>query len=92
MSIRQILKDEKKFKDAAKLSFDNTDADHSGFVDLSELSNLMNYMSVELGIPLPSPKDVRDAFKSLDTDKNGKITLDEFTVLIRQVFQLFNYE
>ena len=92
MLIRQILKDEKRFKEAAKLVFEKTDADNSGFVDLCELANMMNSMSIDFGIPAPTPKDVKEAFKSLDTDKNGKITLNEFTVLVRQIFELFNYE
>ncbi len=90
MSIQEILKDEKKLREVAKLAFDGVDTDQSGFVDEAELSNLMNSMAGELGIPVPSPKEVKDAFKAMDTDKNGKVTLDEFTVLVRQILELMS--
>lgn len=90
MSVQDILKDEKKLKEVAKMAFDGVDVDGSGFVDENELSTLMSSMATELGIPAPSPKEVKDAFKAMDTDKNGKVTLDEFTVLVRQILELMS--
>ena len=90
MSIQEILNDEKKLREVAKLAFDGVDTDQNGSVDEGELSNLMNSMAGELGIPAPSTKDVKDAFKAMDADHNGKVSLGEFTVLVRQILELMS--
>lgn len=88
MSVKDILADEKKLTEVAKVAFDGVDTDGNGFVDEKELFNLMKNMATELGIPEPTEKDVKDAFKAMDADKNGKVTLDEFKVLVRQILEL----
>ena len=90
MAVKDVLKDEQKLKEVAKLAFDGVDSDGSGFVDEGELTNLMVSMAGELGIPAPTQKEVKDAFKAMDTDKNGKVSLDEFTVLVRQILELMS--
>ena len=90
MSVKDVLSDPVKLNQVAKMAFDGVDADHSGFVDESELGNLMTTMAAELNIPAPKPNEVKDAFKAMDTDKNGKVTLDEFTVLVKQILELMS--
>lgn len=88
MSVKDILADDKKLTEVAKVAFDGVDTDGNGHVDEKELFSLMKNMATELGIPEPTEKDVKDAFKAMDTDKNGKVTLDEFKVLVRQILEL----
>lgn len=88
MSIKDILNDEAKLNEVAKLAFDGVDTDKSGFVDEKELETLMKTMASDLGIQPPSPKEIKEAFDAMDTDKNGKITLGEFKALVRQILEL----
>lgn len=88
MNVKQILDDPVKLKEVTKLAFDGVDTDGNGYVDEKELTLLMTAMAGELGIPAPGDKDVKDAFKAMDKDKNGKVTLEEFSVLVRQILEL----
>ena len=47
---------------AAKQIFDKYDADNSGYLDMSELTNYMIATNKKLGLPPPSEKDVQKAF------------------------------
>jgi calmodulin len=48
----------------------------------------MIQVSGEVGCPSPSDSDVSEVMKELDANGDGKISLDEFEVLIRQVLTL----
>ena len=87
-SIKEILEDPVKLAAVAKAAFDGVDADASGFIDNKELATLMNGMAKELGIPAPSQADIDDSFKGMDTDKNGKISLEEFKALVVEILKL----
>ena len=88
--IEQILNDPVKFKALAKAAFDTVDTDNSGFIDETELKQAMIQVSGEVGCHSPSDADVSQVMKELDADGNGKIDLQEFEVLIRQVLSLMN--
>ncbi|CAG9316981.1 unnamed protein product [Blepharisma stoltei] len=86
--IRAILRDDRKLHDIAKAAFDAVDADRSGFIDEPELRTVMCSVANDIGMDTPSDSDVRDVLRELDTNRDGRISLDEFKVLIRQVLEL----
>ncbi|CAG9313660.1 unnamed protein product [Blepharisma stoltei] len=86
--IRAILRDERKLHDIAKAAFDAVDTDRSGFIDEPELRTVMCSVANDIGMDTPSDSDVRDVLRELDTNRDGRISLDEFKVLIRQVLEL----
>jgi len=50
---------------------------------------VMASMARDIGMPQPSDSDVSDVLNELDTNRDGKISQDEFKVLIiRQVLEL----
>lgn len=53
------------------------DKDGSGFIDSQELKEVAK----QLGTPL-SDKQINEVFQEIDTDKNGKISADEFVAWI----------
>jgi Ca2+-binding EF-hand superfamily protein len=53
------------------------DKDHSGYIDESELE----YVFKSLGRPY-DPKHARSVMKKFDEDKDGKISFEEFKILI----------
>ena len=61
--IEQILNDQVKFKALAKAAFDTVDTDNSGFIDETELKQVMIQVSGEVGCPSPAqPVEVGSAF------------------------------
>lgn len=68
----------------AKAAFDAVDADGSGYIDYTELRQVLANVSAECGAPPPTTTDVLDLMSELDTDGNGQIDLEEFEVLIRK--------
>ena len=86
--IQAILKDERKLHEIAKSAFDAVDGDRSGFIDEPELKSVMTSVAQDIGMDAPSDNDVRDVLRELDVNNDGKISLEEFKVLIRQVLEI----
>ena len=86
--IQAILRDDRKLHETAKAAFDAVDSDRSGFIDEPELKSVMCSVANDIGMDQPSDSDVRDVLRDLDTNRDGKISLDEFKVLIRQVLEV----
>ena len=85
MSIKDIINDEQKLRDVARVGFESVDTDKSGYIDSKELGKVMEDISKELGVPPPNPAEIQEVMTHLDTDKSGKIEFDEFVVLIKDV-------
>ncbi len=86
-AIKDILSNEKKFVEVAKVAFDSVDSDKSGQIDSSELEQVMSQIANDMGAEKPSKEDVNEVLDHLDTDKSGKISFDEFKVLIKDVLE-----
>ncbi len=86
-SVQDILADVKKFEEVARAAFDSVDTDRSGEIDGKELGKIMNQLAKETNTVAPSAKEVQEVLEALDEDKSGKISYDEFKVLIREVLQ-----
>ena len=85
MSIKDIINDEKKLREVARVAFESVDTDKSGQIDSKELAVVMEGISKDLGVAPPSKAEVDEVLTHLDTDKSGKIDFDEFVVLIKDV-------
>ena len=86
-AIKNILKDEAKLKEVARVAFDSVDTDKSGQIDQEELTKVMQQISGDLGTEPPTKEEVQEVLQHLDTDKSGKIDFNEFLVLIRDVLK-----
>ncbi len=86
-AIGDILKSETKFNEVARVAFDSVDTDKSGQIDAEELEKVMTQIALDMGAEPPSKSDVIEVLEHLDSDKSGKISFDEFKVLIRDVLQ-----
>ena len=85
MSIKDIINDQAKLREVARVAFESVDTDKSGQIDSQELSTIMEGVSKDLGVAPPSKEEVMEVLKHLDTDHSGKIDLDEFVVLIKDI-------
>lgn len=87
-SIRDILADDAKLKKITKAAFDAVDSDKSGYLEPNELEIVMNNVAKDIGADPPTKEEVADVLKELDTNKDGKISMEEFQVLIKQVLEV----
>eukprot|EP00419_Tripos_fusus_P089988 CAMPEP_0172862502 /NCGR_PEP_ID=MMETSP1075-20121228/74430_1 /TAXON_ID=2916 /ORGANISM="Ceratium fusus, Strain PA161109" /LENGTH=97 /DNA_ID=CAMNT_0013710853 /DNA_START=30 /DNA_END=323 /DNA_ORIENTATION=- len=85
--IDAILNDKDALREVALAAFDAVDTDGSGAIDAKELKTVMETVAKDMGADQPSDDDVDEVFKELDTDKTGKINVDQFTILIKQVLE-----
>ena len=86
-AIKDILNNEKKFNEVARVAFDSVDTDKSGQIDGNELEKVMVQIATDMGAEPPTKEDVMEVLEHLDEDKSGKISFDEFKVLIRDVLE-----
>ena len=84
-AIKDILNDQKKLREVAKVAFDSVDTDRSGLIDHEELEKVMAQISQDMGAEPPSKEDVKEVLEHLDTDHSGKIDCYGFKMLMREV-------
>ena len=86
-AIKDILSNEKKLNEVAKVAFDSVDTDKSSQIDEQELEKVMSQIASDRGADPPSKEDVKEVLEHLDTDHSGKIDFNEFKVLIVDVLK-----
>ena len=84
-AIKDILNDDKKLREVAKVAFVSVDTDRSGLIDQEELEKVMAQISQDMGAEPPSKEDVKEVLDHLDTDHSGQIDFEEFSQLIKDV-------
>jgi Ca2+-binding EF-hand superfamily protein len=85
--VKTILSNDQMFVEVAKVAFDSVDTDRSGQIDALELEKVMAQIASDMGAEAPSKEDVAEVLEHLDTDKSGKISFEEFKVLIKDVLE-----
>ena len=83
--IETVLKNPEKLQQVSAMLFMDVDTDRSGFIDQSELKTLMDNVAKETGIKAPSDRHIRSVLRSVDLNRDGKISLFEFTALVKQI-------
>merc|ERR1711958_8230 len=78
--IEELLTNKKLYKHFSDEAFDQLDADKSGFLEPSEIKQVLEQFGAA-----PSDENVKDVMKDLDTDNNGKIDQSEFAELFKKV-------
>ena len=86
-AIKEILNNEKKLNEVAKVAFDSVDTDRSGQIDQEELEKVMAQISQDMGAEPPSKEDVKEVLEHLDEDHSGKIEFKEFQLLITDILK-----
>jgi len=74
----------------ARVLFDETDVDKSGFIEIGELERLIAQMNKDIKKkqnPAELKKEVQEAMQKLDTNKDNKISFDEFVAFARKLLE-----
>ena len=82
VKISEVLEDPEQIKKMTKAAFEELDTDNSGFIDEDELGILMKKVAKDCNVDAPSKEDIAKALTLVDVNKDGKISLDEFKVLV----------
>lgn len=90
LSIKEILNRPDILQKVTKSAFDAVDKDKSGYLEANELKEVMQNVANDIGTKAPTDEEVNDVLKELDTNQDGKISLDEFQVLIKQVLEIMD--
>ena len=85
--IEELLNDPEQINKIARYAFDGVDIDRSGYVGQSELENLMNSIAIQGGIQAPSKTEVQQTMQVLDQNHDGRISFEEFKVLIVEMLK-----
>lgn len=84
-TIKNILSDPKKLFQLASIAFSSVCRKGSEVIDEEELGKVLVEFSQNLGGEPPTPEDVREVMRHLDTDNSNTIDLNEFTMLVKDV-------
>lgn len=76
----------KKFIDTSEESFLELDTAKAGFLNTSQLKDLMDKISDKLGISRPNESDINEAQKAIDPESIGKFSCENFKTFIRASF------
>lgn len=84
---QSYLKDEKKLNELAKLAFEGSDTDHSGFIEIGEMKAIIKSMCAEIGMNPPKDKDIQNMISHLDLNNNNKLEFEEFKMFIIDILK-----
>jgi len=78
-SLKGLVEDEEKFNQYMDTAFDKVDVDKNGYLEKHELTQLIQDLVHKLKKDTNVPEDkVQSALELIDTNKDGKVTKEEF--------------
>ena len=84
-SVKKLLNNKVKFNQVTSSSFDKYDKDKSGYIEQAELKDVINEMASQLNRDTDiSEEDVKNVLQAIDTNKDGKISKQEFSNLSKE--------
>jgi len=86
--IREILADDAKLKEKTEEAFKEVDTDGSGFLSIEELKGALKNIAASFDVSQPTDAAIRKAMGNLDKNSDGKLDPNEFSTLVKQLFQL----
>ena len=81
----KILDNNGEFDKLVSEAFNEIDIDKSGTICNREFKLGLGIFATRAGLPTPTDEAIRDLFVKLDQDDNGKLSVDEFAVLIKRI-------
>ena len=65
--------------------FNSADIDGSGFIEKKEINKFLTKFAKEQKMDPPSDKDIENILNKLDKNKDGKLSKEEFQVLVKKI-------
>ena len=91
-NVKNLLDDEEKYTNLTGDIFDKYDKDKSGYIEQTELKEVINDLASKLNQETNIPEDVvKKALDQMDIDEDGKISRTEFCNTSRvKLLQILN--
>ena len=83
MSIQEFLNDPAKVDKALHDYFSAVDKNKNGVLEYKEIKKILIKFSEDTDTVIETDDEIKKAFIQLDTNKDGKISLDEFKALFQ---------
>ena len=83
--------DDKTFDEMVETTFKNADLNKNSTIERNELAVLLKSIYGTLGINPPEESEIDQEFNRLDENKDGKLSKEEFKILVRDL-ALFSAE
>ena len=83
--------DDKTFDEMVETTFKNADLNQNSTIERNELAVLLKSIYGTLGINPPEESEIDQEFNRLDENKDGKLSKEEFKILVRDL-ALFSAE
>ena len=90
-SLKNKITDEKIFNEMLDATFKNADLNQNDTIERNELAILLKSIYSSLGINAPEENEIDEEFNRLDENKDGKLSKEEFKVLVKDL-ALFSVE
>ena len=81
---KQIL-DDKNLEEMVDTTFANADLNKNSILERSELAILLKSIYGTLGLSPPKESEIDQELKRLDKNKDGKLSKNEFKVLVKDL-------
>ena len=76
------MKTPDEVKELVKFEFEKYDKNQNGYLEIDEVRMLMDDTCTELGQDLMTDEQLEKVFKSLDANKDGKLSFEELFRLV----------
>ena len=86
-ALRILIKDERQLYQITTASFMEFDPKKTGFIEEKELHRVMTKACTAINCLIPSGSQIKELIKKIDQSKEGKITFDEFQLLIKMILK-----
>ena len=84
-SVKKLINNKVKYTEVTSSAFDKYDKDKSGYIEQSELKAVIKDMAAKLNQETEiSEEDVINVLQTIDTNRDGKISKEEFANLSRE--------
>ena len=87
--LRKRILSKEIFEPMLNKTFNDTDINKNGYIEIFELANFLKSIYKAIGLPSPSDIEIEKELKRLDRNGDNKISKEEFRILVQDLCLYF---